>query len=216
MSRQEQGFDVNPAWVFSSGHALVFLAVGLVLLFPTGCAFRVEKNPPVVNTSSIGFDQVRTSVIAPSCLGCHSSREPKLTSYDEVKAALPALRKVLESRSMPPGAPLADDDRALFSSWIDGGAPEHGIVVSAPSLEQRPVTFARLKEKLLAPACLTCHRAGNADGLTDYSTAQAVRDSVGTFYYLTNIDPQMPPAPAVVSREQKDLLSAWVVDGMKD
>jgi hypothetical protein len=71
----------------------------------------------------------------------------------------------------------------------------------------------------------SCHFAGNKDGLSSYEDYETTKATIGTIFYTVSINPVMPPAPAdlaegvanpnQLNREQKDLLSAWITDGMQ-
>src|SRR5919205_1226382 len=100
----------------------LILIVGLAA---NGCAFRQEKAPVAEALSqgaSAGYAEIHDKVLATTCLDCHATRFPVLTSYEAVVAAAPAIRKaVVVDRTMPPprGHPLSERQRAFLGEWID-------------------------------------------------------------------------------------------------
>ncbi len=89
----------------------------------------------------------------------------------------------------------------------------------------RPVAWETVKAAFFEKKCTSCHFSGNTDGLSSYDDVATVKATIGTIFYTVVISPVMPPPPKnwdentanpnQLSREQKDLLSEWIVDGMK-
>jgi hypothetical protein len=77
-----------------------------------------------------------------------------------------------------------------------------------------------LKEQVLDVSCNSCHYAGNAEGLTSLQSYSDVMEVAGSLWGFTILEGSMPPAdePGVepLTSEQKDLISLWFSDGMKE
>ncbi len=197
----------------------------------SSCAYRVDKTQddsgPVdasVSKGSYGYEQVNRNVFLTKCLGCHSEKNPQLTSYAQIKAVLPKIiSAVFIERTMPPKG-IGRVELAILRKWIADGVPE---IVSNPSPDPgtakqppiplgRPVLWTQFKQQVFENQCLNCHFTANKDGISDYSDIKVVRSSIATAMYLTLVTKQMPPAPAKLSPDESDAFARWVIDGMRD
>lgn len=199
-----------------------------------------EQND-LLPSSELGFIQIRKQVLETKCLDCHSGRsKPDLQTYTDVfQARNEIYRAVFVTQKMPKGGfKLADNDKANLKSWLDAGAPEFGSsldeplpVAANPALPSsgtfqmaRPVLWAQVKEKVFARRCVACHYEGNDLGVSNYQDYLVTKNTAGTIYALTAINPVMPPPnqelnegevnPNQLSREEKDIIAAWINDGM--
>jgi hypothetical protein len=211
-----------------------------------GCSFSLQKLPngavedadsmgQNVNGggSSVDYARIRDEVLRPHCLSCHGREAPVLLTYEQVKANLTEIEKaVLTDRSMPKAGPLSSAKASRLKEWIDAGAPE---VVATPQAAPspaptsspdagngsgRPVTFALLKEKVLDPACNSCHFPDNEDEITplgDYENVKAVKGSLWGFTILKGTMPPVDePGVEPLTLEQKQIISDWFIDGMHE
>ena len=129
---------------------------------------------------------------------------------------------------MPKQAPLPQVEQELLRLWIAEGANEEALSPqSTPTpIPERPyVRWTEVNEKIILPRCLGCHRTEVSKTLTDLSTYLALKDNIGSILVLTVANAYMPPPPQgtpqgaanpnQLSRNEKEILSNWVVDGMQ-
>ena len=229
-------------WNLPFKKSSLFLMV-LFALQGAGCGFRHEKESEndsgvsarqLLDVNSIGYAEIKSAILTPKCLGCHSgNHDPSLTTYEEVKRALPGIEKsALRDLTMPKRGPLAANLRTALEAWIKKGAPEFAERPSTSPTPSdtpgslRPVTFVQFKEKVLETHCLNCHAIGNRKGLTELETYKSVM-SVNEWlkpmiFGVVNgeavpKDQLMPPSRAPqLSDEQKAILLLWFQDGLKE
>ena len=209
---------------------LWFLILSVALL--TDCSFRDQKNagdPRLFDANAtFGFNDVNSIVFTPYCLSCHGSqKKPPLNTYAEIKAAIDKIQtEVFVKGAMPPrqAPPLSDYAKQVLQAWIAQGSPEVGSAIpggptASPTPDPigpitRPVKWEVVKAAVFQPKCFNCHYPGNPDGYTDYTDLSVLKDTMGSILYVSITKPQMPPAPDKLSEGQKDILAAWVIDGM--
>jgi uncharacterized membrane protein len=87
--------------------------------------------PPTPDSETVTYQMVKTAVIIPRCLNCHSNEggnrgEINLESYENVAAAAPEIAKEIESGSMPRprNKPLTSEQKTMILKWIEIGFPE--------------------------------------------------------------------------------------------
>jgi hypothetical protein len=213
-----------------------------LFLIVSGCSYREEKSRGTaqepVRTGTISFAKIEKEILRPNCLGCHSgSQSPQLLTYAEVKENLQAIRReVLEKKTMPKRGPLAEAELALLQTWIENGAPEFVSETEGPAgpsptppnptPNERPVVrWTDLQDRVIKPNCLTCHFKGNPGKLSNLEDKEVLKTSIGSVHFLTVVSPRMPPPPMgapvgapnpnQLTREEKELISYWIVDGMQ-
>ena len=211
------------------------------LLGLSACGFRHDK-PTVdegligkqLNSRSIGYAEIRSTILVPKCLACHSGQDkPDLTTYSAIKKNLPDIVKsTLNSHKMPKDGTLSQRLRDYLERWVNMGAPEVADVTHDPAPSppvgaaiSRPVTFSQLKDKVLTPSCNGCHSIGNTHGFTELETYKSVmsveewlQPMVFGIYGDTVVPPEqkMPPAKSPqMTEEQKAILLLWFADGKK-
>jgi hypothetical protein len=214
----------------------------LMMSFTLGlgaCSYRNLVDAPADNNSDpklsekispreLSYANIRDQILTPKCVGCHGVDDKfPLTSYAEVKAATADIRRlVLTKKKMPPRKPLASRDQELLKEWLDADCPELAPVEPDPSPSAsgsplastpllRPVTYAVFRDKVIQPSCVSCHYPANDKGLTDLTDLNVIKANIGTLVFVTIVNPQMPVPPVLLTREQKDIVSGWVVDGMQ-
>lgn len=200
------------------------------------------KSSVTILAKDLSYAKINEQIFKAKCLQCHSGRnQPDLTSYNSI---LQNKDKIYEqsigSSKMPKnGRSLTDIERTNLKNWLDAGAPElavggdetGSIPVMTPADSaalgfERPVLWSKVKSQIFDQKCVACHFAGNKDGISSYEDYETTKATVGTIFYTVSINPVMPPGPAdlaegqvnpnQLTRAEKDLLSAWITDGMKN
>ncbi len=218
--------------------AILFICLWIL----SSCSYSFENNPRtegddqqiLTDSSILSYTKINALVLAPKCLGCHSGKdEPMLNSYSLVLANKEKIyEQVITTQKMPKGRSLTTSHIQALKLWLDAGAPEQASTQPETSPNgsdqslQRPVLWPEVRDKVIARNCTSCHFAGNTDGISSYEDYETVKATIGTIFYTVSIQPVMPPPPAdwpedqpnpnQLTREQKDLISAWVNDGMKE
>ena len=116
----------------------------LISAFASGCNYSVPKTQNTTTTGDQSIQQIpigtipsyqtiATSIIAPKCLGCHSSGGGNsggvnLETYQNVEGHLPAISSAVTSGSMPrDGIILTAKEKEVFLAWIDAGGPLNSL-----------------------------------------------------------------------------------------
>jgi uncharacterized membrane protein len=198
-----------------------------------------QKESTITDEKKLSYALINEQVLKPRCLNCHSGlNAPDLASYQDVvthKADI--YSSTIDTDRMPKGPrKLTAEQKQNLKKWLDIGAPEFAAVVDpnpAPNPEpaptaglpiERPVVWEQVKTKIFDQHCVSCHFAGNTDGISPYEDYTTVKNTIGTIYAFTAINPVMPPPstelkegevnPNQLSSAEKDLISAWVNDGL--
>ena len=206
---------------------LAALTLCLFLSLQSGCSFTEEKTAPQLSASGsvgsgTGFDQIKTQVLTPSCLQCHATKAPLMTSYATIQPALDSIRQaVFVNRSMPKNGALTTAQSALLLSWLNSGGPEFPNsppAPIAPPAAQGPISWRSLKKKVIDVSCASCHFAKNTQGISDYTDLATFRASIDTIVFTTLLisEAPMPPLPATLTPSQRRLLADWIADGERD
>lgn len=211
--------------------------ITLSTLWMAGCSnteLKGNREGARPKQGSISFTMVNEKIFTPSCIACHSgSHLPFLTNYQEIKSRITEIQvQVIEKQKMPKKGPLPQDEMDLLKQWIADGAPEFAQTPEtaptppAPTGGDRPVMkWAELSAKLLKSKCFNCHYKNNLDKVSDLEDYNTFVGTIGTSYFVTVVTPAMPPAPKgtpegapnpnQLTRSEKEMLSNWIVDGMK-
>ncbi len=191
----------------------------------------------VIAAVDLSYAKLNENVFKAKCLQCHSGKyEPSLTTY---AAIIKNKEKIYEQSILSTKMPktplvLTNEERWHLKTWLDSGAPEFAAdgkvepppVIPPPVIAlERPVKWDKIKTGIIDKSCVACHFAGNKDGISSYEDYETTKATIGTIFFYTNISSAMPPAPADLAEgsvnpnqltsQQKDLLSAWITDGMK-
>ncbi len=119
---------------------LVLFTVALSVI--SGCQYNELKTPadgaeqvttsePSTNPGTgLGFQTIRSQILEPHCLKCHSSAVHKagvvLEGYEQVFALQEKIRTAIETDDMPRRAPpLSPELKQLLFTWLDAGLPEN-------------------------------------------------------------------------------------------
>lgn len=180
--------------------------------------FSLQGSGEIIKGAQIDFAEIKSKILKPHCISCHTGRHDQYEQYTSVKAFNPQslLDRMLTSdpvKKMPKDAPPLNDDLInLFKTWVANGSPEFANEEpkAEPSTE-KTLSFLDIKQQVLAPnRCTSCHSQFN-----DYASVQR---SLGSIVNLTlsNAMPfpsrkNLPATP--VSDAGKDLLMKWVSQG---
>lgn len=203
--------------------------LGLAALVITACSYDIQKRQfPEQMGGSISYAVINETVFKPNCLSCHgSSHEPLLGSYSQVKTNIEKIQRVVfTTKSMPKGGRLSNEELSLLQTWIANGAQELPSLLPPPPVTDRPVVlWTELQNKVVKPKCLACHFSQNPGNLSDLQDIELFRAAIGTILFISVAKSTMPPPPLgtpeespnpnQLSRNEKDLLSHWVTDGMR-
>jgi mono/diheme cytochrome c family protein len=215
------------------------LVGGLLLsaLALTACNTNFNRDPVVVvksdgaqKLSAPTWATVSAEVFEPKCLSCHrpGGKSNDLTTYEKVITSLDQINsRAVVLKTMPKKPDFLSDEQVdLLRRWIAAGAPETDTPAQKPiETPVADVDWEELRTKVIEPRCLSCHKAGNADGLSDYTTYEQVRGTISTIVFASLVTDSMPPRPegvapedpnpAALTKEQKTLISRWIIDGFK-
>jgi uncharacterized membrane protein len=119
-----------------------------------GCNYSIPKTQDTTSgnqtiqklpTGTIpGYQTIASGIIAPKCLGCHSSGGGNaggvnLESYAKVSSYLAAISSAITSGSMPKNiSPLTAKEKEVFLAWIDAGGPLNSPTPIVGSTEPTP------------------------------------------------------------------------------
>jgi uncharacterized membrane protein len=213
--------------------------VVLLCLAMSACNYNIAKkdgstNSDIANLSAkMTYAQINELVLGPKCLQCHDGvQRSDLRSYEKVFAAREDIyTRVFIVKTMPKSpVSMSENEGELLKTWLKAGAPQFAdsptqeVPVRTPP--EQAVYWQDLKDKFYQAKCISCHFAGNTDGLSDYSDYATVRATIATIYYSSVITDSMPPRPAgfdpeqpnplALTKAEKTLLSQWIVDGLPE
>jgi uncharacterized membrane protein len=208
-----------------------------LLALMTACNYEVKKTadggegafglPPGAIPS---YAQVNDAVLAGKCATCHGVAGGNrgglnFESHGSVAANAAAIAAAVNAGSMPPRtAPaLSAGERELLLGWIAAGAPLEGREGVANPAPQQPdpqqpgptpplpeLTFASVYERVLQPACASCH--GTRGGV-NVETYDAVLDHKHDIVEVIEKGSMPPRSRAPLTAEQKEHLLAWIRAG---
>lgn len=98
---------------------LLIALVGFTMI--QGCVDRIPlKDIPV--TEDVSFETHIAPITRSVCILCHSQGSKDFTQYRNAYVMRQTIyRRVVVERTMPVGAYLSDQDRALFRDWVNQG-----------------------------------------------------------------------------------------------
>lgn len=242
------------------GRALVPLL--FLLLSGCSYRVEKQKESPLSSaelSSSVSFETVYERVFRPNCITCHGNLGGvNLESRQSAREAIERIHQMtlVEKRMPPPpNPPLNEEERTILASWIKkegderpGNAPTPTPYpepaprpdpmpepIPRPSPRPNPVltpTFRSIQQQILAPKCITCHRAGGrASGIPFTSLNEILQspyelvvperpEESGIVLALKpGARKPMPPVgsgfPPVTSRELK-AIEEWIRKGARD
>lgn len=177
------------------------------------------------------FNVIMTKVIKPRCLECHSAAGGNkgglnFESYEVVYRSRHVSKSSIEINSMPQNrAPLSPDQKRLFLTWLQDGAPEKRgvkpISNPIPPNQDLPLNYATVSKLVIADKCLTCHSAANPKGKCPSSPNPEEKVKLESYAdVLKNVscigkdveEGSMPKRDSL-SEWQKDLILGWLAIG---
>ncbi|MBI3542470.1 MAG: hypothetical protein HY075_04245 [Deltaproteobacteria bacterium] len=189
----------------------------------SGSTTRGATGTTLADSASLSYQLVRSRVLAPRCIGCHSAAHNNpggvnLETYESTRSRLAAIQQVaVLKRSMPPRHPLSDEESVLLNAWINAGAPEQAAPQAASPAAQpaspeptvpathdghstdAPTTppvaeFPSVRRLLLERHCISCHAArADALGIPRLETARDLRQHIDAVIDRVLVDRDMPP-----------------------
>lgn len=196
---------------------LMLLLIALI----AGCNYNDLKNQPVPAGKTgqpnpelvVDFATVKSQVLDPACIRCHSGATPRggirLETFEQVFALKDSLRVQVETGAMPPRPPgLSPDQKALVLAWVDSGAPERTVITPPPSVP----SFLEVSSKVFIPHCVKCHSNEEDKGgvnLEDFGSAKQYASEIAFALDTDDMPRRAPPLPP----ELKALVYAWIDGG---
>lgn len=170
----------------------------------------------VVTNTKLDFATIKTEILGPKCISCHTGRHAAYDSYAVVKASLNSILERVSTQNpalrMPKDAgPLNSQEMAMLREWVQAGAPEFSKKEPVPEeKEEILIGFEEIKTKILTPNCVACHTHFN-----DYEPVKKVSGSLLSLVLSDKMPFPKRKGQEVVplSKEDKDLLMAWVGQG---
>lgn len=235
------------------GRALLYFFLGLSV-FVNACAFRTAKeaedNAGPVRAE---FASISNKIFSSRCTNCHNNTVTKggvnLSSYPAMMAkpglvvpgdylASELYKSVAAGRMPQPGpgvTPLSAAELAAIAAWIQGGAPENGVVAPIdnpgttppvtppppPPVILPPVAFMdyrALYDRVLDKSCKGCHNVGDAEGFVDVTSYDNLvnnflvdslvvpGDPLSSQLFRSVASGDMPRGPAISRRERMRIL----------
>lgn len=172
------------------------------LFFLCSCGARgpLFFEAPMAIQSEVNFQNLKASVIEAKCLSCHSdfAQEENLLSYIEGNDPEKSkLFEVVKDGSMPMDAPvLNSEELELVRNYILNLNPT------------ARVTFKKLKEEIIAPKCLGCHKKmGEEENFVKWVNADSPRDSK---LLLRTQDGSMPKNGKPLNAVEMEMIKSYL------
>lgn len=143
---------------------------------------------PIDVDLKLGFATIKEYAMN-TCFNCHVGKnEPELGTIELVRQNIQAILDEMRTNSMPPTKEgysfLSDCQKALIEEWVKFDLVENSDVKvmdingcrglssdkdkkTEMPMEQMPVTYATLLERILKPRCISCHNTQNETEAAD-------------------------------------------------
>jgi mono/diheme cytochrome c family protein len=223
------------------------VALTIVSAF-AACNYKVDKraaspggvDSTVEGAKNVDFETIRSNVFQPRCYQCHSAAGGNksgvnVETYAAVKQELAEIKASIEDNSMPKNqAPLSDEQKHLFMSWITAGAPEkiepgtpetpptdpaspnHPVPAPGPEevkIKPEDLNYANVNVQVIQPACLKCH-ASPADADADFVNLETFKTlKLQIDYVKAEVEQDVMPKRSKLTAFQKKLLLTWIAVG---
>ena len=192
----------------------------LISAFASGCNYSVPKTQNTTTTGDQSIQQIpigtipsyqtiATSIIAPKCLGCHSSGGGNsggvnLETYQNVEGHLPAISSAVTSGSMPrDGIILTAKEKEVFLP-----TPIATTTMPDPST----IDYKMVNTRVIGLRCISCHSnsGGNRAGinLETYESVFNERNGI-----KTQVSNGSMPTGSPLTSIQKQIILAWLNKG---
>lgn len=155
----------------------------LIVLCSCGNSFETKEGgdgiggtrPVDGEENAILFADIKSQILEPHCIACHSS----YGSYDTFNAVKESAMGAISSGRMPKNsAPLSNELKTLMRNWLAAGAPNTTPISDPdgssgatqpddgdPNPPTQPdileTTWRSLSQKVFFPKCLQCHGEGS-------------------------------------------------------
>ncbi len=179
-----------------------------MIFLPLSTEYSPQPTEPTEPKEDITYiDHIRP-IVEKSCFACHGEGSVMgnwldyQASYEKREAIY---ERVVVQRTMPIGAPLSEEEVALFREWVDQGAKEGAAPTPVLSFEKdiKPIVQAK---------CLTCHGEYSTFGKwMNYDESFAKKDKI---MQRVVVDKTMPLG-APLSEEEINIFKEWINGGAK-
>lgn len=173
-----------------------------ILLFLCSCGPRgpLFFEAPMAIQNEVSFQNLKASIIETKCLSCHSdfSEEENLLPYIEGNDPDKSkLFEVVKDGSMPMDAPaLTSEELELVRNYIQTLTPK--------------VTFKKLKDEILTPKCLACHKKmGDEVNFEKWVNTESPLESK---VLLRTLDGSMPKNGTPLSSLEIEMIKAYLIE----
>lgn len=172
----------------------------LLLISSCGARSPLFFEAPMAMEGEVNFQNLKVSIIETKCLSCHSdfAEEENLLPYIEGNDPDQSkLYEVVKDGSMPMDAPvLTAEELEMVRSYIS-------------SLHQAPkVTFKKLKDEILAPKCLGCHKKMGEE--TNFEKWVNVESPAQSKVLLRTLDGSMPKNGTPLSSAEIGMIKSYL------
>lgn len=196
-----------------------------------------QTQPSLDEPLQPNFLSIRNKVFEVRCISCHSiSGSASGIALGSLRELLDSPRDLLipgnpdesgliisltrsDDRRMPPpenSAALPESELTVIRKWIEIGAPEKpgdGPVsagsLSRPEVSLSQLSYALIRDQVLAPRCTECHGSKGGVNLESY---ESVKKWLPQLSIVTLVEKTMPPNKSLDTNETQ-LLSAWIKAG---
>jgi hypothetical protein len=149
-------------------------------------AYNVQRGggvqKPISSDLRLGYSSVKEFVLN-NCLNCHVGKtKPELSTLAMIQQNVQAILAEVRSNKMPPAKegydPLNACQKAMIEEWVKLGLPEDSNLKVVDindcrevtpdkdkktelPIEQMPINYSSLLERILKPRCIGCHNVDN-------------------------------------------------------
>lgn len=222
----------------------LFIALAFALL-SGGCSYHKDKSDSFdsifVSTNlieSISYQEVKDKVFVPKCISCHGdSGGVNLENYANARSFLEQIKQsTLIEKRMPKNNLLNNSEYMILAAWIKAGGPDqplNGGKVPPPTVEILKPEFNSIKKIIIDRKCLSCHSPNGEAPRVLLDTVKDMIDSPLEIVIPGNPDESglvltldresgMKPMPPIdsgifpISKEELEVIKAWILKGAKD
>ncbi len=171
----------------------------------------------VLSTSELSFQDIKSQILEPYCINCHTGIHKSFEMYSIVRIAsnniLDRISTTNFVRRMPVGPNSLDPTLImLFKDWIGQGKPEFvESKINEINIDSVQYSFADIKEFVLKPNnCFECH-----SHFEDYSTTIENLTSITSTFQTDRMPYPVAKGGQVepLSMQQKKMWMSWVDQG---
>lgn len=194
--------------------------------------------PPNQDPLEPTFVSIRKNIFDNRCMSCHSAGgQASGVPLQTLKDLIDSPRELVlpgnptesglyiavtrsDSKRMPPGGSLADDEIAVIKKWIEIGAPQgRGSPPTPPRREDpetppvdpRTISYSVVRTQVFEPRCLSCHATGGRAN-PKLESYEAVKENLNKIIMTTLVEKTMPKGGGLSKKEMAYLI-AWINAG---